>query len=1342
MTKPKFTLLAGAILCTLSGTALADCNVAQDAPAQSVTDPETACFAFGTDVQTSGNHSFAMGMTAYALGDDSLAIGNYAMAKGNSAMALGRIAQATGDTAMAVGYWSLASGGLSLALGANTTSAGTTATAIGFHATAAGDQSISMGPYAAASATGAIALGTGSSSSEDNSVALGAGAAAAGSGSTALGSGASTQDVNTVAVGTSASASADSAVALGTAAKATGTNAVALGRSSAAAGVQSISEGYTANASGGYAIALGASSSSTALKTMSLGVGAVASADNAIAVGASSAASGYYSMSLGVSSQASGLNGIALGYLSSVSTAATNGVAIGYASRTVDGPQASYTAYGLAQTQNAFGVVSFGSVNNERILRNVAPGSLDTDAVNVAQLKTTRLIVDNTANAVSGILSKTNRIAVDNTYTDGAYVGGKGALAVGSEASAMADYAVAVGLDAEAQGSQAVAVGTGAWAYGVGATALGANAGGTDTPYANATSVGSYANAEAANATAVGAGAHVTKDHSVAIGDGVTASRGAQSYDGFLLSGQQSVGEVAVGNAGSYRQITGVAAGSEDNDAVNVAQLRTLDTRVTTLEGTSGALPATIAIDGTVAATATGMSVALGSGASATSSAVAVGPTASAADWGVAIGNSTTAATNAVAIGQGATTSAGGSVALGAHSKATGVAVVSVGDADTGLYRRIANVADGTSSTDAATLGQLQAVGATASGADSKATTAKAAADAAALAAGAATASLNAIAQTAVSYTDSNKTTLSLGDGSTPVRVTQVADGTSASDAINKGQLDRAVASSAASPLAMAYDDGAFGDVTLKGSTGTRISNLADGVGDHDASSMGQLRAVDSRLSSSIDDVRSTGQATAAAVSALGTAAVAYDAGNRARVTFGDTGTPVALSNVADGTAPTDAVNRSQLDAVAAQASTGTPLGVAYTDSSKADIRLSGTTGTLVHNVAAGVEDSDAANVGQLGAVRSNLETAMLSLGGGAGFGFDGAFIPPAYKLQGQTYRTVGDAFAAVDGGLDRNAASVTSLDSRLTSSLDGLSGSNSATTDAIRALSGRVDQLEKNPGSGTGTGGGVAVGSGGDGQATVADKTNGVAVGGSANAGGQDATAVGGNSHAAGAGDTAIGGGATVNADYSTAVGSQTRVAAVATHSVAVGANASVQKDHSVAVGEGSSATAQNAVALGSGSVADRDNTVSVGAVGSERAIANVAAGTASTDAANVGQVDAGTQRAIDAAQTYTDQRFTDMQTGIDRFARSVDARFHTVDRRLNGTGAMATAMSQMGTAAAGASGNGRIAAGVGYQGGERALAVGYATTLGESERVHFNFGGATTSTQKTVGAGVGVDL
>jgi autotransporter adhesin len=134
---------------------------------------------------------------------------------------------------------------------------------------------------------------------------------------------------------------------------------------------------------------------------------------------------------------------------------------------------------------------------------------------------------------------------------------------------------------------------------------------------------------------------------------------------------------------------------------------------------------------------------------------------------------------------------------------------------------------------------------------------------------------------------------------------------------------------------------------------------------------------------------------------------------------------------------------------------------------------------------------------------------------------------------------------------------------------------------------------------------------------------------------------------------------------------------------------------------------------------VADRDNTVSVGSEGHERQITNVAAGTQRTDAANWGQV----QDAVNGVKNWADQKF------------------HQIDKRINGMGAMSAASTQMAVNAAGVTqGNGRISMGVGYQGGQSALAVGYAKAI--SERARFSIGGAVSGSDANVGVGFGFDL
>ncbi|SMG56350.1 Head domain of trimeric autotransporter adhesin [Paraburkholderia susongensis] len=139
------------------------------------------------------------------------------------------------------------------------------------------------------------------------------------------------------------------------------------------------------------------------------------------------------------------------------------------------------------------------------------------------------------------------------------------------------------------------------------------------------------------------------------------------------------------------------------------------------------------------------------------------------------------------------------------------------------------------------------------------------------------------------------------------------------------------------------------------------------------------------------------------------------------------------------------------------------------------------------------------------------------------------------------------------------------------------------------------------------------------------------------------------------GAGSTAAGAGAAASGNYATVIGAN--ASAAADNATAVGANAAATGVNSTAIGAGSQAANANSVALGQGSVTDRDNSVSVGSVGNERQITNVAAGTAATDAVNVGQMNSSVAQGVQQANSYTDQRFNDANQAINNVAKNAYA-------------------------------------------------------------------------------------
>jgi autotransporter adhesin len=170
----------------------------------------------------------------------------------------------------------------------------------------------------------------------------------------------------------------------------------------------------------------------------------------------------------------------------------------------------------------------------------------------------------------------------------------------------------------------------------------------------------------------------------------------------------------------------------------------------------------------------------------------------------------------------------------------------------------------------------------------------------------------------------------------------------------------------------------------------------------------------------------------------------------------------------------------------------------------------------------------------------------------------------------------------------------------------------------------------------------------------------------------------------------------------------------AVGTRAVSTGAN-------SVALGNGAGARAANSVALGSNSIADRANTLSVGSVGSERQIANVAAGTQGTDAVNVNQLNQG----VAGANQYTNQRFGDLKNQLDH-----------QDNKLSAGVAGAMAMAGMPQPYSPGASMFGLAGGT-YQ-GQSAIALGVSTISDNGKWVTKLTG--TTNSQGDLGASVGV--
>ena len=487
-----------------------------------VTDIASESIANGT-VASGKTNGLAIGNAANSGSNQSIAIGYYSVA--NTAEANPAL------PATAVGAGAKANGYSTVALGLKALAEADSATALGSKTSATGDKSVAVGISAAATADSATALGSKTSATGDRTVAVGSDANATGRYASAFGADASAVG-NATAVGANSLASVDAAVAVGTDSKATGNYASALGGGATASNNDATAFGHGTVASGASSTALGTRAKAGALAAVGVGMFANATKEYSIAIGGESSSSADNSIAIGKKSSATGENGIAIG-ASTISKGA-NGVAIGTNSTTSDQ-----------------GGVAVG-------------------------------------NAAKSTSTNTTAVGMDVTAA------GPNSVALGGSATASSDGAIAIGSHGTrkttATGNRALAIGTVATANGLDNIAIGTSAS-TSSQYS--TAVGNSATATAVRAAAFGADSTASVEGGVALGSGSVANRtGGTANKGYNPNDNRtnkyaglntwalspSTGAIAVGNGAlATRQITGLAAGKEDTDAVNVAQLKSVN---------------------------------------------------------------------------------------------------------------------------------------------------------------------------------------------------------------------------------------------------------------------------------------------------------------------------------------------------------------------------------------------------------------------------------------------------------------------------------------------------------------------------------------------------------------------------------------------------------------------------------------------------------------------------------------------------------------------------------------------------------------------------------------------
>ncbi len=345
---------------------------------------------------TPAGYSFHMGANNTASGYHGTALGVSNAASGWASTALGSGNEASGDYGTALGFTNTTSGYGSTALGADNEASGDGSTALGADNEASGEESAAVGTNNEAGGKYSAALGTYNTAEGYNSAAVGTDNEAGGKYSAALGTYNEAYGEESAAVGTDNEAYADYSAAFGVYNEVYGEYSAAFGYKNTASGHSSTALGVGNIASGERSIAIGTGHVVTGARSGAFGDPTIISGADSYSVGNNNTIDANDVFVLGNSvTIASGIDGaVSLGSNSGVTVA--RGVALGASSlsdRPMIAPGAAYVPPGAdgtavrATVKGNYGAVSVGNSKGTRQITNVAAGSADTDAVNVAQLK-------------------------------------------------------------------------------------------------------------------------------------------------------------------------------------------------------------------------------------------------------------------------------------------------------------------------------------------------------------------------------------------------------------------------------------------------------------------------------------------------------------------------------------------------------------------------------------------------------------------------------------------------------------------------------------------------------------------------------------------------------------------------------------------------------------------------------------------------------------------------------------------------------------------------------------------------------------------------------------------
>ncbi|EGA0704521.1 hypothetical protein H4748_002556 [Escherichia coli] len=421
---------------------------------------------------------------------------------------------------------------------------------------------------------------------------------------------------------------------------------------------------------------------------------ASASGIGATAVGYNAVASGESSVAIGQGSSSNVDTGIALG-----SSSVSSRVIVKGSRDTSVSEEGVVIGYDTTDGE-LLGALSIGDDGKYRQIINVADGSEAHDAVTVRQLQ----------NAIGAVATTPTKYFHANSTEEDSLAVGEDSLAMGAKTIVNGNAGIGIGY-------------------------------------------GAYVDANALNGIAIGSNARANHANSIAMGNGSQTTRGAQTgYAAYNMDApQNSVGEFSVGSEDGQRQITNVAAGSADTDAVNVGQLKVTDAQVSqNTQSITNLNNQVTNLDTRVTNIENGIGDIVTTGSTKYFKTNTDGVDANAQGK------------DSVAIGSGSIAAADNSVALGTGSVANEENTISVGSSTN--QRRITNVAAGVNATDAVNVSQLKSSEAGGVRYDTK-------------------------ADGSIDYSN---ITLGGGNGGT-TRISNVSAGVNNNDAVNYAQLKQSV---------------------------------------------------------------------------------------------------------------------------------------------------------------------------------------------------------------------------------------------------------------------------------------------------------------------------------------------------------------------------------------------------------------------------------------------------------------------------------------------------------------------------------------------------------------------